>query len=638
MRLMCMIAVLVLWAAVQTQASAAWEFNGPFGIAVDSRGVVYVAEIGNRRIAKFTTEGEWLGVIDTIEGYGPLGGPFDVAVGAEDELYIADTLNHQVLALDRDGKLRFVLGTKTKGAKQGEFAQPHFVTVNDAGEIFVSDTFNARVQKFSPQGKFMKAWGRVGSGPGEFLHHGYLASIDLDGNGFLYVREFDGGRIQKFTEDGQYIATFSQRGSGDGQLDEGYGLTVIDGKLYCPDTFASRVQIFSLNGELLDIWAPGEGNSGEHFNHPVDIAQTPDGQLVMTDWKNNRVVKLDQAGKFVATWGQSLDAMLAYEPPVRYTRSTRRPIRIGIYAGTDDATLKQAADNGVDVIYPSLGDQYGPWFIASAVEKAASLGIEIHPSVACLPFGQGQSANSDVFIQNPQWCLWKKGANGPLPTIMSWAHRGARDFRSDHIVEQVLATGAQGVMLDYIRYLGTDYGYDPVIVDGFFKKYGQNPLDLPQDDLRWMQYRADFVTDFIVELRQKLAVQVPDRTVEISVYLSGDDPTPGIYLTSSLQDWRTWARMGIVDTVHVAPYTRDFKKIYDSVRRVREAVPERVNVNCFIASYGGNLNTPALLKKGFDVAIAAGADQVTVYRGDAINELNLYPTIGEVSRSLKELP
>jgi len=258
------------------------------------------------------------------------------------------------------------------------------------------------------------------------------------------------------------------------------------------------------------------------------------------------------------------------------------------------------------------------------------MGLEVHPSIACWPFGNGHPDPSPVFVEHPEWRVWKKGASEPIRTILSWAHAGARAFRVDHIVTQVQEQGAHGVMLDYIRYLGTDYGYDPIIIDGFMQKYGLNPLELPQTDQRWMQYRADFITDFIVELRQKLAVQVPDRHVELSVYLSGDDPEPGVYLTGAMQDWVTWARMGIVDMVHVAWYTRDFDQIYTAVRRVRGTVPDRVKVNSFIACYGGNLNTPALLRKGFEASVAAGADMVTVYRIDAINELKLWGALGEI--------
>ncbi len=613
-----------------------WNFNSPFGLAVNSQDCVYVAEIKAARISKFNLEGDSQGVIDTIPGYGKLMGPFDIAIGPNDWIYITDCLAHKVIVLDEQEKLQLILGEESKGMSPGQFSEPHFLTVNQHGEIFVADTFNARIQKFSPSGEFISAWGQIGIKPGEFLHHGYLACVGVDNEGFLYVREFDGGRIQKFTEDGVYVATFSSRGTEPGQLDEGYGLSVIANRLICPDTFQSRVQLFDLDGKLLEVWEPGEGNGGRQLNHPVDIAQARTGELVMTDWKNERVVKLSSSGKFLGDWGRSQEGLVDWSPPDWYKRTSNKPIKVGLYGATDNTTLDRASANGIDIIYPSLDNQHRDWGINQQVKHAKALDVEIHPSIACLPFGNG-SEPSEIFQEHPEWCLWKRSATEPLSTILSWANAGARSFRADHIAFQVQIHGVQGVMLDYIRYLGTDYGYDPIIIDGFHQKYGLNPLDLPQDDLRWMQYRADFVTAFIVELREKLERQIPDRRVKLSVYLSGDNPAPDEYLKQSLQDWKTWAQMGVIDTVNVAWYTRDFDQIYSAVRRVREAVPDEIEVNSFIACYGGNLNTSDLLRKGFEASIAGGADQVTIYRGDSVDELGLWEAIGGITTDIKSM-
>ena len=295
---------LLLW-AIGPAPGAPPEFGGPFGVAVNSRDVIYVADIDRARIVKLSTDGALLGYIDRVEGYGRLVGPFDVQIGPDDTIYIADTRAHKILALDANERLRFVLGGATKGAAEGEFSEPHFVAVAPNGDILVADTFNARIQRFSNDGKFIRAWGRVGDGPGEFLHHGYVARLDTDAQGNVYVREFDGGRIQKYSPGGEHLATFARRGNGPGELDEGYGLKVIDGKLYCPDTFESRIQVFSLDGTLLDVWDPGEGNDGDRFNHPVGIAGTSTGELIVTDWKNRRVLKLDRGGKVLDRWGRT---------------------------------------------------------------------------------------------------------------------------------------------------------------------------------------------------------------------------------------------------------------------------------------------------------------------------------------------
>lgn len=606
-----------------------WHFKGPFGVAVNSRDVVYVAEIDHARVSKFTADGEWLGTLRTIEGYGPLKGPFDVAIGPDDSLCICDTRNHKVLVLDRNEKLRFVLGKDERGAVPGSFTEPHFATVNRAGEIFVSDTFNARIQKFSPDGTLIKTWGRVGAGPGEFLFNGYVGGIACDNRGFLYVRETDGGRIQKYTEDGEYVLTASRRGIGAGELDEGYGLAVVGDTLYAVDTFQSRIQRFTLDGKFIDLWAPGEGNSGAHFNHPVDLAATRSGDLIASDWKNNRVLKLSPKGEFLKTWGEgeSLKHLLAYEPPERRQRPPGHRVRFSVYAGASKGDVEACRKAHVDAIYWSIEGQAGDWGIGNAVQLAHQNNIEVHPSIAMFIFGQ----NGAFSRAHPEYHIWKKGADKPVQGILSWAHPEARTYRADHLVEQAGKTGVDGIMLDYIRYLGNDYCYDPVALKAYRERYGIDATTLAPDDPQWMQFRADYVTQFIVELRRKLADL--DRHVAVSVYLSPGDPDKSA-LSRSMQDWVTWAKMGIVDQVQVAHYTRDLDLIYQGVRKVRAAVPDRVKVNCFLACYGGNLNTPELLKKGIDVAVAAGADEVTIYRGDSIWELDLWDAIRQAAESI----
>ena len=72
-----------------------------------------------------------------------------------------------------------------------------------AGDIFVSDGYvNSRVVHFDKTGTFVKAWGKLGTDPGEFsLAHG----IGVDSNGRLYVVDRNNARIQVFEQSGEYI-------------------------------------------------------------------------------------------------------------------------------------------------------------------------------------------------------------------------------------------------------------------------------------------------------------------------------------------------------------------------------------------------------------------------------------------------
>jgi len=84
---------------------------------------------------------------------------------------------------------------------------PTDVAVTPAGDIFVSDGYgNARVVHFDPAGKFVKAWGRLGSRPGEFsIPH----SIAVDSRGRLHVADRNNVRIQVFDQQGKLLDVWS---------------------------------------------------------------------------------------------------------------------------------------------------------------------------------------------------------------------------------------------------------------------------------------------------------------------------------------------------------------------------------------------------------------------------------------------
>ena len=81
------------------------------------------------------------------------------------------------------------------------------------GDIFVADGHgdgtNARIVKFSKDGKFIKAWGKEGNGPGEFnVPHG----LAFDSAGRLFVADRANNRIQIFDQDGKLLDTWKQFG------------------------------------------------------------------------------------------------------------------------------------------------------------------------------------------------------------------------------------------------------------------------------------------------------------------------------------------------------------------------------------------------------------------------------------------
>ena len=120
---------------------------------------------------------------------------------------------HQVFKFSPDGKLLMTLG-KAGGAREPEFFwQPNDVLVAPNGDIFVAEghssgeTANARILKFSPDGKFLKAWGSKGTGPGQFDQPHALA---MDSQGRLFVGDRNNNRIEIFDQDGKLLDTWYQ--------------------------------------------------------------------------------------------------------------------------------------------------------------------------------------------------------------------------------------------------------------------------------------------------------------------------------------------------------------------------------------------------------------------------------------------
>jgi sugar lactone lactonase YvrE len=125
-----------------------------------------------------------------------------------------DAKGQQVFKFSPDGRVLMTLGKAgVAGDGPDTFNQPSDVLVAPNGDIFVGDghggNSNARIVKFSKDGKFITAWGKKGSGPGEFdTPH----SLAMDSSGRLFVADRGNSRIQIFDQDGKFLAEWKQFG------------------------------------------------------------------------------------------------------------------------------------------------------------------------------------------------------------------------------------------------------------------------------------------------------------------------------------------------------------------------------------------------------------------------------------------
>ncbi len=186
-------------------------------IAIDATGTIFVFRRGEPPVIELNEAGR----VVKRWGAGRYVWPHGIRFDRNGFLWItdgraADGNGQMVYKLTPDGsKVLMALGTKgVSGDGPDTFNGPTDVAVAANGDIFVADGHvNSRIVKFSPDGTFIKAWGRKGAGPGEFnLPH----SIVIDSRGRLLVADRSNKRIQIFDQDGAFLDQWTQFGEASG--------------------------------------------------------------------------------------------------------------------------------------------------------------------------------------------------------------------------------------------------------------------------------------------------------------------------------------------------------------------------------------------------------------------------------------
>jgi DNA-binding beta-propeller fold protein YncE len=126
-------------------------------------------------------------------------------------------MGQEVLKLSPAGKVLLMLGKEgVSGNGPDTFDRPTGVAVAPNGDVFVTDGHapnqhnSARVVKFSKDGRFIKAWGRLGAAPGDFdePHDIFIGGSQSR----VYIADRKNSRIQVFDQDGNFIVAWKQFG------------------------------------------------------------------------------------------------------------------------------------------------------------------------------------------------------------------------------------------------------------------------------------------------------------------------------------------------------------------------------------------------------------------------------------------
>ncbi len=178
---------------------------------------------GGSRLFQFNRAGKYVREIGK-ETYGFMTAA-QVRVDPADNIWTVDEMSNMVIKFDPQGRVVMLLGRKAEaesipprtpsgdgaGQQTDLFNRPTDVAWDAAGNIFVADgAGNARIAKFDKDGKFVKSWGKRGTGPGEFAN---VLSIAVDAQGNVYAGDGGNKRIQVFDNNGVFKTAFSDVGN-----------------------------------------------------------------------------------------------------------------------------------------------------------------------------------------------------------------------------------------------------------------------------------------------------------------------------------------------------------------------------------------------------------------------------------------
>lgn len=266
--------------------NSSFKFNLPTGLAIDTKGNLYVLDSGNHRVLKFDQAGnlilEWgkFGTdIREFNFYEDRGTVCGIAIDCQDNIFVVDKGNYRIQKFD--GKGNFLTYWGSKGFANGQFVRPIYVASDAQGHVFVTDDRNPVVQKFDNNGQFLLKWGSFGDKDGQFKH---ATGIAADSEGSIYISDYENERVQKFDNDGLFLASWKTGVSGKSGTPE--AITIDNSnRIYITDSELNQVEVFDKTGaSLKKIKLPRKGL-------PYGIAIDSEGNLYISDRQNDRLMK-----------------------------------------------------------------------------------------------------------------------------------------------------------------------------------------------------------------------------------------------------------------------------------------------------------------------------------------------------------
>lgn len=450
-------------------AATASALNSPYGLAIDSLGNLFIADLGNGLVRRVGTDGRMI----TVAGGGLLSPstiaapatkiklkqPRDLALDALGNLFISDFGAHQVYRVTPDGNLTVIVGSGNQGRIYGttvpEMAPlnaPAGLVVDASGVLYIADSGNHRVRKLS--GGWLSTVVDKNGTERDFIAPTGLA---LDSGQHVYVAD-GGDRLAVLWANGEFLS-LSIGGKAVGLGPNGEVFTIVGRQVLRLTGASTTVVAGSLTG-------PGAGdgtNKNEwRFQSPSSLVRDSVGNIFVADTGNGRVRKISASGQLsTVTTRLSQPSSVALDSQSRLYAGDR--YTGGIYRIDPDGQLRLIAGGAYQPILPTamVFDRLDNLYIADGFSEVirrvgsdgsmtvvAGGGTLIEDDIALLlklnaPSGLAFDADGGLWFPEASTGQLRRLWNGRITTLKGLTLKEPRGIRMDSTGNLLIADASQ---------------------------------------------------------------------------------------------------------------------------------------------------------------------------------------------------
>jgi streptogramin lyase len=222
--------------------AGAGQLSQGAGVALDSKGNVYVGDYGAHDVVEFDPAGTYVATFPAADAGVTLGRVTGVAVDSSDRLFAIDDDNSLVLRFDAAGDVASQFSTAQPGGPS--LAGSVGMHVDAGGNLWIADYYYHSFAQYTPTGQLLAQYGMASqsASPGGFAEP-YGLTVDANGN--VWVTDAANNDVQEFDSHGSFEALLGATGMGPGQLQSPNGIAVdAKGRVLVADGGNNRIVVF----------------------------------------------------------------------------------------------------------------------------------------------------------------------------------------------------------------------------------------------------------------------------------------------------------------------------------------------------------------------------------------------------------